>query len=248
MSRELPILCAGPVVRAILDGRQTQDRRPIKVLAPLADGRPSYPQYHIRNVVTADRTYPKAMRGRAVLDANNGEGAGFYEPAPWSPGDVLYVRETWRPYIRGWSSHVQFRAGNQHIDRPVCGPSLDSDASGAAMEWCATRGGVNEIECKNPDEAPWFPSIHMPKWAARIRLRVLSVGVERVNAISEEDAEAEGIDPRCVGSCRTTGEGCAVCALSLPQHFGRLWDSLYGAGSFDSGAWCWVTRFERVTT
>ena len=66
----------------------------------------------------------------------------------------------------------------------------------------------------------------MPKWAARIHLRVLSVGVERVNAISEADARAEG---------------CADVA-----EFAALWDRLYGAGSFDRGDWCWVTRFERV--
>lgn len=231
MNRTLPILCAAPVVRAILDGRQTQDRRPIPELRPLDDGRPSYAQYPIREVAPVGRWSRKAQRKlhRHCLHVHNGtgDGAGWWLPAPWSPGDVLYVRETWRPYIRGWSSHVQYRAGNQHVDRPVCGPSLGSDASDAAMEWCATRGGINEFECKNPDDAPWFPSIHMPKWAARIHLRVLSVTVERVNAISEADARAEG---------------CADVA-----EFAALWDRLYGAGSFDRGDWCWVTRFERVT-
>jgi len=66
----------------------------------------------------------------------------------------------------------------------------------------------------------------MPKWAARIRLRVLSIGVERVNTISEEDAMAEGY--------ATTTE------------FAALWDRRYGVGSFARGAWCWATRFERI--
>lgn len=229
---EKPILCAAPVVRAILDGRQTMDRRPVLVpWGTRSKARPYEPYYTDSDgVLMAADEY-----GDWHVYAEWGR-------KPWRPGDVLYVRETWRPYIRGWSSHVQYRAGNQHVDHPVCGPSLGCDASDAAMEWQATRGGVNEIERKNPDDIPWFPSIHMPKWAARIRLRVLSVGVERVNAISEEDAAAEGI--RCVGGRYTNGD--------LTEHrdpvaaFGALWDSLYGAGSFARGDFCWVTRFERV--
>lgn len=217
MNRTLPILCAAPVVRAILDGRQTQTRRPVLVPWGKRSKAPPFEPYYIDD------------DGVLMAADEYGDWHVFekWGRKPWRPGDVLYVRETWRPYIRGWSSHVQYRAGNQHVDRPVCGPSLGSDASDAAMEWCATRGGINEFECKNPDDAPWFPSIHMPKWAARIHLRVLSVGVERVNAISEADARAEG---------------CADVA-----EFAALWDRLYGAGSFDRGDWCWVTRFERVT-
>lgn len=216
MSRELPILCAAPVVRAILDGRQTQDRRPIKPQPPA--GEEVWPCHWVKPGFSFTR-----LSGTPPL---RGCTCGGEVRPPWREGDALYVRETWRPYIRGWSSHVQYRAGNHYTDRPVYGPSLGPDASDAAMEWQATRGGINEIECRNPDDVPWFPSIHMPRWAARIRLRALSVTAERVNAISEEDARAEGCD--------------SVAA------FGALWDSLYGAGSFDRGDWCWVTRFERV--
>lgn len=230
MSRTLPILCSGSVVRNILSGAQTQDRRPVRN----PDG------------------------WRLANPSEGGRVLGCYHPAPphlyaerdiahpHAAGDVLYVRETWRPYIRGWSSHVQYQAGKPAHPWPVYGESLDSDASDLAMEWAAKRGGVLEYRGDDPDTVRWFPSIHMPKWAARIHLRVLSVGVERVNAISADDAEAEGINPECVGSCRRTGEGCAVCALSVEEHFGRLWDSLYGEGSFRRGEWCWVTKFEMV--
>jgi hypothetical protein len=212
-------------VRAILSGTQTQDRRPVK--PPPPDG---------HTIHTCWNQSWKKEKGRVhasweywtgpVFDARpEGNLCGLYGAvATWSPGDVLYVRETWRPYIRGWSSHVEYQAGSQHTDRPVTGKSLDSDASDAAMEWQATRGGINEIECRNPDEVRWFPSIHMPKWASRLRLCVLSVRCERVNAISEADARAEGV--------------ADVAA------FGALWDSLYGAGSFDAATWCWVTEFE----
>lgn len=205
-----PLLCAGSVVRNILSGRQTQDRRPIRDLRPLDDGRPSYPQYPIREVVTADSTFPKGDRGKAVLRVRNDEGAGWYLPAPWSPGDVLYVRETWT--IPG------LLFGNPGVDPEKCDRSLlryRADGDLVSVPWLHPADKVRPT---------WRPSIHMPKWAARLHLTVLTVTVERVNAISEDDARAEG--------CETVAE------------FAALWDSLYGAGSFDRGDWCWVTRFE----
>ncbi len=231
MSRELPILCAGPVVRAILEGRQTQDRRPVRVPWGKRSKAPPYDPYYTDN------------DGTLMVADEAGDWHVYAEWArkPWNVGDVLYVRETWRPYIRGYSSHVEYRAGNEHLNRPVTGKSLDPDASSAAMKWLDERGGYAEYECTDPDKAPWFPSIHMPKWAARIRLRVLSVGVERVNAISHHDICAEGWAPRT-----DITNDPEVHRDAARDWWRDLWDGLYGAGAFERGDWCWVTRFELV--
>lgn len=227
MSRTLPILCSASVVRNILANLQTEDRRPVKRQPP--PGEEVWPCHWVRSGYSFTRTDGEPpMRGCTC---------GGEVRAPWAPGDVLYVRETWRPCIRGWSSHVQYQAGTDHRpDRPVVGASLGPDESDAAMNWQATRGGVAEYDGQDPDTARWFPSIHMPKWAARIHLRVLSVGVERVGDITEEGAKAEGVE----------ADDIVPNAHAYRDAFGRLWDSLYGAGAFERNGWCWVTRFERV--
>jgi hypothetical protein len=88
-------------------------------------------------------------------------------------------------------------------------------------------------------EIKWKPSIHMPKEAARIFLRVTNVRVERVQEITEEDAIAEGMS-------KTLVDG--VVFISAKGNFHVLWDSLnikrgYG---WDTNPWVWVIEFERV--
>lgn len=87
---------------------------------------------------------------------------------------------------------------------------------------------------------PWKPSIHMPRWASRLTLRVTGVRVERVQDISDADARAEGI--------------------VLPSHTCTMYDGIYRDGykvlwdannakrghSWASNPWVWVVEFERV--
>jgi len=77
----------------------------------------------------------------------------------------------------------------------------------------------------NKPLSPWRPSIHMPRWASRITLKVTGVRVERVTAISEEDAVAEGFERR--------------------EHFARYWDDIHGPLAFDRNDWAWVVEFQR---
>lgn len=85
----------------------------------------------------------------------------------------------------------------------------------------------------------WHPSIHMPRWASRITLEITDVHVERVQDIHEEDAIAEGIDPRKLSYL--SGER-AVTKFSV------LWNSIYAADGlgWDVNPWVWVVTFKRV--
>jgi hypothetical protein len=79
----------------------------------------------------------------------------------------------------------------------------------------------------------WHPSIHMPRAAARIFLRVTDVRVERVQDINEKDVAAEGI--------AETGNCDELCV------FADLWDSLNAKRGFgwEANPWVWVVSFER---
>lgn len=101
-----------------------------------------------------------------------------------------------------------------------------------------------------PKECRWRPSIHMPRWASRITLKITGVRVERPNDISEEDALSEGIDADglaesqdkydCIADHNITGRPTAK------GHFSDLWQSIYGVDSWKANPWVWVIEFRRV--
>lgn len=95
----------------------------------------------------------------------DGYGEKFFK-LPCEPGDILYVRETW--------------------GHPI---SLNSD-----KQYVFRADKIAESGFKN-DSHIWYPSIHMPKEAARIWLKVTDVRVERLNDITDKDAEREGAQP-----------------------------------------------------
>ena len=81
--------------------------------------------------------------------------------------------------------------------------------------------------------ARWKPSIHMPKWAARIWLEVTGVRVERLQAISRGDAMTEG----CPFPNMADGE-------APREWFAEVWKST--GGDWDANPWVWVIDFKRI--
>ena len=79
------------------------------------------------------------------------------------------------------------------------------------------------------------PSIHMPRWASRIDLEITGVRVERLQDISEQDAEAEGVRN----------------SLHIPsgrfarENFEHLWWTIHGDDSWEANPWVWVIEFKR---
>lgn len=89
-------------------------------------------------------------------------------------------------------------------------------------------------------EEPWSPSIHMPKAAARLFLRVKSVRVERLQEIMEAGAKAEGV------TAETDNSGKMHRSL-----FVRLWNSTIKSADlprygWDANPWIYVIEFERI--
>lgn len=97
------------------------------------------------------------------------------------------------------------------------------------------------------DTIKWTPSIHMPRWASRILLEITNIRVERLNAISEEDARAEGIFD---GGCLNCGDpepcGCANPEPDATDAFAYLWQSIYGQENWQANPWVWVIEFKRI--
>ncbi len=92
-----------------------------------------------------------------------------------------------------------------------------------------------------PDAATkWTPSIHMPRALSRIDLEVTDLRVERLHDITEEDAIAEGVDAVSLADVPRQA------AFSRRQDFSRLWETIYGAGSWAIDPWVWVCGFRVV--
>ena len=99
------------------------------------------------------------------------------------------------------------------------------------------RAGSGIVDC---DGRGWRPSTNMPRWASRLTLRLLDVRVERLQDITEEDAEAEG----CDGDCGI-GYIPAYQAGPCQYQFAQLWDTINGKKyPWEGNWWVWVLIFE----
>lgn len=220
-----PILFNTEMVRAILDGRKSCMRKICK------DGN----EYTVpdMNFYNADRrTY--AVHNYA--DKKHADKLSIAERScPICPGDILYVRET-----------IWQKVGH-YLD-------VDGETKGI---FC------HEYKYVATDEKPetgwdysWVkrPSIHMPKEAARIWLKVTDVKVERLQDITPKGAESEGVgnlfyDDIGYGEKNYGTEVDTEYGITKEQ-FAWLWESTVKKSDLDrygwnANPWVWVIEFER---
>lgn len=149
---------------------------------------------------------------------------------PYQPGDIIYVRETWHKYIK--------RVGegqNCHL-----------------AEFYGYKASVANSEDAGE---PWHPSIHMPKEAARIWLKVTDVRVEHLNDMTNDDALKEGAEGTRCDHAGAGAYGCTDCMntgwLEPPiLEFMQIWNSTIKKSDLDrygwnASPWVWVIEFER---
>jgi hypothetical protein len=120
-------------------------------------------------------------------------GGDYWYPCPFGEvGDRIWVRETFQGPLVSEELLEEYRAYPEKFENP---------------EYCeyAADGGPRPEYCDLDDNLRhgWRPSIHMPRWASRITLEITGVRVERLQNISETDAEAEGIDMEALLTPRT---------------------------------------------
>ena len=229
---EKPILFSGPMVRAILDGRKTQTRR---ICAPLCGATGVADVYH----------RPDGRFIGTHLPVGQGVGITSPFPAPWAVGDRLWVRETWAPVNSACGPGFAYRADGAFIQPEYDGKDYGAGPSFNYEKYPGEYTMWYSDLLSGADGHPWKPSIHMPRWASRITLKVTGVKVERLNAISENDAIAEGVQPSSEldGRYYLTPLGESATA-KLAFHL--LWESINGKGSWDLNPWVWAISFRRV--
>ncbi|AVI89764.1 TPA: morphogenetic protein [Klebsiella pneumoniae] len=203
----------GEMVRAILDGRKTQTRRPVKF--PILD-----------------RNLGCELAGNELageLSAGN-----YLNSAFGKPGDRIWVRETFQGPLFDYDLMDSYCKDPTPFEKP---------------EFCVYKAdGVPAPEFYDADDelhCCWRPSIHMPRWASRILLEITDVRVERLNAISQEDAQAEGME--LAGWRPTYSDPDSGGEVMTPyDNFAELWSSIYGEESWNANPWVWVISFKRV--
>ncbi|MEI9582177.1 hypothetical protein [Enterobacter asburiae] len=230
--KERGMIFNGEMVRAILDGRKTQTRRIMKN-QPAGDY-PDTPAL-IRSVGNGFQWY-----------GHYGESSIFNCPFG-AVGDRIWVRETW-----GVVSHELDEDGRIQPwspDRPATAihemPFGNGYYSGHAIYAADGEFTWGDDDGYEDGRSCWKPSIHMPRAACRILLEVTGVRVERLNSISQEDAQAEGME--LTGWRPTYSDPDSGGEVWTPyDNFAQLWESIYGEESWQANPWVWVIEFKVV--
>ncbi|MCM1039839.1 MAG: hypothetical protein NC434_10995 [Ruminococcus sp.] len=228
MSRILSILFNTDTVRAILDGKKTVTRRVIKGYVP-ADAVFEYNEQTPKGYISGrGKFWKKQCR------------------LPYQPGDILYVRETWAfmPCIGCNGEYARPGVGMACYDMQA----VEYDDGDSISDGCF----VYRADCKNPERICWRPSVHMPKEAARIWLKVTDVKVEQLQDITTWEAKEEGAGEDCIGMSACGGD-CKDCPAHADNYiplFKKIWNSTIkgydiGAYDWDANPWVWVVEFER---
>ena len=265
--KERPILLNTDMVRAVLENRKTQTRRVVNSR--------TYSDFHSEFSYTGC-LYNGATPDTGLTDEHQFDARRCFEQirCPYGkPGDLLWVRETWR--LGAWSEDqvvaIDYRAGNCARKEwlKVEDPEEFERLWIQSTDECASIFGQQDNYTWPVGESPlrWRPSIHMPRWASRLVLEITDVHVERVQDISNEDAFAEGVQ------IPVTEEG-GLCIdltskhrptqymenqvykgnevpftneyMTMRPHFAALWDSVATKPSFrwEHNPWVWVVKFK----
>lgn len=251
MTRERPILFSGSMVRAIVEDRKTETRRVLRGDPPCCpDHGEECPDLRLE-------------RCEWVHEDGWTDGWTGYRKCPYGrPGDVLWVREAFRLEHRSdfGDYYVRHTGLNSRTNLSFCNLSGDQSDHLAEMaakdRWERAAGRL-----ENGDPLPlwlgrWRPSIHMPKWACRLWLRVEDVRVGRLQEITPDGVAAEGIDlddgqgaEDFAYAEHYQAGGVSLGSYGSPEvyAFAALWDRINRKRApWASNPYVWIVKFSRT--
>lgn len=225
MRRVLPILFNTEMVTAILDERKTATRRLIK-----------FPKNNFTGEVPrADniKIYKNTLFAKKISFLEEPHYSFDISP-PCHSEDILYVRETW-----AWEPC--WDCGMDADEHNCCDGAAYRIYNHKNMEYGCYIYKASVEDNVHPSTGKWRPSIHMPKEAARIWLKVTDVRAERLQDITHIDIIMEGVEPVYLNA--RSGE-------KTRDDFARLWDSMIDKTKLDlygwkANPWVWAIEFER---
>ena len=223
---------------------------------------------------------------RAILDDRKTQTRRLMKAQPY-PDSIVTVEHYHQTVI---DRHGDMQPGPEifgaHWDDGECGLRCPYGAPGDTLwvreTWAPHPHGVMRCGAVYradldavPDAGRWRPSIHMPRWASRLTLRITDVRVERLQDISEDDARAEGCQARPFPGpwwqgYRDLGDGQMLHQQAIGETapdwmiepkqmpptpwldqsardgFRSIWMGLHGPGAWESNPWVWALSFKRV--
>lgn len=208
--KTIPMIFNQQMVAALVDGRKNVTRRQL-TNQPIKNGA----FWNFKWGAGSSLDYLPIVAGHATAQA-----------APFKVGDLIWVRET---FCIGRFDEVD---AEHPADRELIIDQCTADDYYIARQF-AYQEGATEL-----DEVKWKPSIHMPRKASRLTLRVTGVRCERLQQITEESAKKEGAHLQYgrFGNNPTTPR--------FKNGFYKLWDSIYS--NWDENPWVWVIEFELI--
>lgn len=213
-------LFSDPMACANVERRKTQTRRLCLITGD--DGVQTHDQLEIEagggHFVwreVARPTNPPARGYEFRWNHKTDSERNFWEYSPLAPGELFYQRETW----------ARCRACGLPIYRAANGECAELSKTDKAFRW---RSPLH----LRPEDARWFG-------------RIVNVRVERVQDITEADAQQEGLS--WVPSTWGVPGLANVWAATAREAFKALWEHLHGHGSWERNDWVWVNTYEPVT-
>ena len=215
MTKATPMIFNTEMVRALLTGNKTQTRRPVADWQLPKDTDPQGEYNSLKYMSVAQRgKYGYGLFGSTAEKAMNNYNDEYNCENPFGRiGSLIYVRETFtKAYVNCWSAPK------------VINPNEKEEAAFFKAGW-------------DRSHPTWKSSIHMPRWASRLTLKITNVRVERIQDITKQDAEKKGfkLPP-------AKDQGFAIGART---NFIKAWQDIY-TGSWSKNEWVWVIDFEVI--